>query len=148
MIQITTTAFIFYKNKLLLIFHKKMQKWMHVGGHVENNELFDETLKREIKEEVGLDIDIIDAYPQTRFFSNEKLAIPFFVQGSQKNNKKQISIDYVCEVKGNSKVTLQKEELENYKWIKESEIDSIDTFPLLKQLAKEAFRIYRLNQKR
>ena len=118
---------------------------MHVGGHVEENELFDAALKREIKEEVGLYVEIIDAYP-SHVSSNEKQAVPMFVQGNQKNGKTDISIDYVCKLEGTSIIKLQKEELEAYKWVTMSELESIDTFPLLKQLAKEAFKIYKAYQ--
>jgi 8-oxo-dGTP pyrophosphatase MutT (NUDIX family) len=144
MAKTTVTAFIFNEDKLLLVFHKKMQKWMHVGGHVEENELFDEALKREIMEETGLKIDIIDAH-QLNIDYDKRLAAPLFVQGNEKNGKKDISIDYVCKVKENSSVKLQNEELEDYKWVTMQELDSINTFEVLKKLAKEAYTIYKKN---
>jgi len=146
MTKTTVTAFIFHDDKLLLVFHKKLQRWMHVGGHVKENELFDEALKREIKEEVGLSVEIIDAHSSAISY-DKKLATPFFIQGNEKNGKKDISIDYVCKSKGDSLVKLQGEELEAYKWVTIPELESIETFPMLKQLAKEAFKIYRLSQK-
>ncbi|HIH32523.1 TPA: NUDIX hydrolase [Candidatus Woesearchaeota archaeon] len=146
MTKITVTAFIFHDDRLLLVFHKKLQRWMHVGGHVEENELFDEALKREIKEEVGLNVEIIDAHSLGISY-NRKLATPIFVQGNEKSGKKDISIDYVCKVIGTSSVRLQSEELEDYKWVSMPELESINTFPLLKQLAKEAFKMYRFSQK-
>ncbi len=47
--KITTNAFVFYENKLLVIHHKKLNIWLHPGGHVDENESFFEALLREIK---------------------------------------------------------------------------------------------------
>jgi len=143
MTKTTVTAFIFHENKLLLVFHKKLQCWMHVGGHVEKNESLEIALKREIKEETGLSVKIIDSY-SSNVIIDESNAIPLLIQ----ENIDDISIDYVCKVIGKSDVILQGSELTEYKWIKESEIDSIDTFPLLKRLAKEAFKIYTKSQEK
>jgi len=116
---------------------------MHVGGHVEKNESLEIALKREIKEETGLSVKIIDSY-SSNVIIDESNAIPLLIQ----ENIDDISIDYVCKVIGKSDVILQGSELTEYKWIKESEIDSIDTFPLLKRLAKEAFKIYTKSQEK
>jgi 8-oxo-dGTP pyrophosphatase MutT (NUDIX family) len=40
-----TTAFIFYDKKLLVVLHKKIGKWLHVGGHVESDEDFEGLLE-------------------------------------------------------------------------------------------------------
>ena len=53
------TVFIIHDNKVLLVFHKKLQKWLPPGGHIDPGELPEETALREIKEETGLDIEII-----------------------------------------------------------------------------------------
>ena len=55
----TATVFIVADSKVLLHEHKKIGTWLPPGGHVEANELPNETALREIKEETGLDIDLI-----------------------------------------------------------------------------------------
>ncbi len=57
--QFVATAYILDKERVLLIFHKKLQKWLPPGGHVEPNELPHETAIREAKEETGIDIELI-----------------------------------------------------------------------------------------
>jgi 8-oxo-dGTP pyrophosphatase MutT (NUDIX family) len=138
--KILTNAFIFHEQKLLFVFHKKLQKWMHVGGHAEEGEYFDESLFREIKEETGLKVKILN---QEKKISEYELAIPFFIRTGDDKKNSELYVDYVCEVEGNPKIVLQKEELLDYKWITEKEIDEIDTFPLIKILAKKAFNIYK-----
>ena len=45
-------------DKVLLIYEKIAKYWGFPKGHVENNETEIETAKREVKEEVGLDVEI------------------------------------------------------------------------------------------
>ncbi len=52
-------VFIVYKNKVLLRMHDKHNIWLSVGGHIELDEDPVQAGYREVKEEVGLDIEII-----------------------------------------------------------------------------------------
>ena len=55
----TSSALIVHNEKVLLVYHKKLDVWLYPGGHVEENENPDETLVREVKEETGLEVEII-----------------------------------------------------------------------------------------
>lgn len=55
----TATTFILDGKKVLLIYHKKLQKWLPPGGHLNPNELPSEGAIREAKEETGLNIALI-----------------------------------------------------------------------------------------
>lgn len=57
--QFTATAYIIHERKVLLIFHRKMNKWLPPGGHLDINETPAEAAKREVREETGLEIDFI-----------------------------------------------------------------------------------------
>jgi 8-oxo-dGTP diphosphatase len=46
-------------NQYLLVDHKKAQLWLPPGGHVELNEHPKETVKREAKEELGIDAEFL-----------------------------------------------------------------------------------------
>jgi len=66
-IDFVVTVYIVYNNKVLLIFHKEQQKWLPIGGHVELDEQPEEALYREIKEECGLDVEVLAEKPSTDF---------------------------------------------------------------------------------
>jgi ADP-ribose pyrophosphatase YjhB (NUDIX family) len=68
--QFTATAFVTNDNKVLLMWHKKLKRWMPPGGHVDADELPEECAKRECKEETGLDVEIIGAPTTNLFVSN------------------------------------------------------------------------------
>ncbi len=56
----TATAFIVHEGtRTLLLWHRRLSRWMPPGGHVEPDEMPEETAKRECKEETGLDVEII-----------------------------------------------------------------------------------------
>lgn len=56
----TATAFVIDSRKrTLLMWHKRLGRWMPPGGHVDSDETPEETAKRECKEETGLDVEII-----------------------------------------------------------------------------------------
>jgi len=55
----TATAFVIdSKNRVLLLWHKRLQRWMPPGGHVDPDETPEDAAKRECKEETGLDVEI------------------------------------------------------------------------------------------
>lgn len=49
----------FKNKKVLLMFNKKLNKWLQPGGHIEYTETPTETAIRETKEETGIDIQIV-----------------------------------------------------------------------------------------
>jgi 8-oxo-dGTP pyrophosphatase MutT (NUDIX family) len=56
----TATAFVVDSRKrVLLMWHTRLGRWMPPGGHVEENEMPEETARRECKEETNLDVEII-----------------------------------------------------------------------------------------
>ena len=57
--QFTATTYIIDDEKVLLIFHKKLRKWLPPGGHLDPNETPAEGARREAREETGLEIEFI-----------------------------------------------------------------------------------------
>lgn len=70
--QFCATVYILQDDKVLLIYHRKHNKWLPPGGHIEMNEIPHGAAIREAKEETGLDIEIVSQenvwvdYPNAR----------------------------------------------------------------------------------
>lgn len=142
--EFITTAFIFHKDKLLFVLHKKHRLWMHVGGHMEKGESFEESLLREIREEVGLDVAFIDPFDLEMEVTDvvKPLCNPFFIHdGINPEGKRYVALDYVCEATSDE-VRLQETELLDYCWVRREDIDGLETYDYLKRLAKNAFDFY------
>jgi 8-oxo-dGTP pyrophosphatase MutT (NUDIX family) len=77
--DLCVTTYIVDNEKVLLLFHKKLQKWLPPGGHIDPNETPQEAAVREAKEETGLDIELISFQKELNFdyFNANVLACPF-----------------------------------------------------------------------
>jgi len=77
--EIVVSAVVISKGKVLLIEHSKLKKWLFPGGHIEPNEIPDDAVIREVKEETNLDISFSD-YSTLSGTSDEieKVACPLY----------------------------------------------------------------------
>ena len=54
----TATCFVVNDDRVLLHFHKKLDKWLPVGGHIDRDELPHKAAEREVREESDLEVEI------------------------------------------------------------------------------------------
>lgn len=79
LIDFTVVAYIVFDSKILFIHHKKLNKWLPIGGHIELNEDPEQALFREIKEETGLnqtDLQILSSKPPHNTLDQKFLFTP------------------------------------------------------------------------
>jgi ADP-ribose pyrophosphatase YjhB (NUDIX family) len=67
LMDFTVEAFVVYEDRVLLIYHKQLHKWLPLGGHIELDEDPEQALFREIREESGLEVDILSQKPAQQF---------------------------------------------------------------------------------
>ncbi len=79
-IDLCAEVFIVFNGRVLLRKHDKYGIWLSVGGHVELDEDPNEAAVREVKEEVGLDIELFhgSSYPLTKTQNYKELIPPQF----------------------------------------------------------------------
>ncbi len=53
------TVFVAWRGRLLLHRHRKLGMWLPCGGHVEPHELPDEAAVREVREESGVEVELV-----------------------------------------------------------------------------------------
>jgi nucleoside triphosphatase len=104
----TVGALIFNKKGELLLVksHKWFDKFTIPGGHVELGEKMKDALKREVKEEVGLDVEDLELIN-----TGEAIFTPDFAK-----KKHFIFLDFACKCK-NDKITLDNNEIQSYVWV-------------------------------
>jgi 8-oxo-dGTP pyrophosphatase MutT (NUDIX family) len=57
------SVFIVHKGRVLLVHHKTYDEWLPIGGHIELNEDPEQALRREVSEECGLKISLLQSAP-------------------------------------------------------------------------------------
>ncbi|MFH1029697.1 MAG: NUDIX hydrolase [bacterium] len=112
--KIGVTAFIYFEDKALLVRRSKNEKFLHgyyelPGGKIEFGESPEDALKREIKEEVNLEIDIIKPYSTFSYRSRDK-------------KKHTIDIQFICNPKNGITDIKLSGEHDDFKWIKVDEL--------------------------
>ena len=134
---------IMHNNKILLHRNVNSDHYAMIGGRVEIGESSENTIKREIKEELGKDIKIKE-YISTieNFFEikGSKYHEIMFVYGIEFINEEDKKIDYVMK-------NIEGKDYLQYEWI---DLDKIDEYPLrpdvLKEVLKESkFPVHKIN---
>ncbi len=53
------TVFVVDRGRVLLLWHRKLRMWLPPGGHLAPHELPDEGAIREVREETGLEVELV-----------------------------------------------------------------------------------------
>ena len=88
---------------------RKLSNYALVAGYAEIGENIEETVRREVMEEVGLKVKNINYYKSQPWSFSGALLFGFF-----------------CELEGSNKIVLDQEELSMAKWISREEISEED----------------------
>lgn len=126
-------------HKILFIHHKKLNKWLFVGGHIEENEDPETAVCREVKEETNLDINLLGV----RYPREEDFIRPFALQRNVVNeNHIHMDIFYIGIAKNPDDIKVKKDEVLNYKWFSKEEIlsEKFNTFPEKKKMALDVLK--------
>ena len=78
-IDFTVAIFVVCDRKVLLIHHRKLNKWLPLGGHIELEEDPEQAALREAKEESGLDVELLGERPPTTEPGTRALIGPRFL---------------------------------------------------------------------
>ena len=108
------------EGKFLFIRHKKLQKLLPPGGHVEENEKPDVAALREVKEETGLDVEL----EGERFPRESDCVRPYGIQLNVIKEGEHEHMDLIYKTKpvSRAKVILNTEETEGINWYSIDEI--------------------------
>lgn len=100
--------------------------WNFPKGHTENNETEHETIHRELKEELNLEVEILDGFREEIFYEVER-------------NKSKKTVAYFLAIPKSEKIKLQKSELANYAWLNYNDCLIKLNFENSQELLKNAY---------
>src|SRR5215216_2783672 len=78
-IDFTVAIFVVHEQKVLLVHHRKLNKWLPIGGHIELDEDPEQAALREAKEESGFDVELAGERPPTTEAGTRALIAPRFL---------------------------------------------------------------------
>lgn len=127
------------RQRSLLLWHKRLQRWMPPGGHMEPNELPEEAAVREAKEETGLDVEILGE-EQEDFYRNTgyegrilKKPFAFFLEripaSEERSEPEHEHIDFIFRARvrdPKQSITLCTAESDHLRWFTRKEIEALD----------------------
>ena len=116
-------------KKILLIHHKKFDRWVQPGGHIDENETFEEAALREAYEETGVKVRLLGE----RFPREDDFIRPLGIQ-KNRNNRGDLHIDviYPAVPVNCVKTEPQLSETYNAQWFSRAELEEIAVFPDIK----------------
>lgn len=136
----TASGVVINSGRVLLVRHAALGTWLFPGGHLEADEDPAQALHREIREEVGLEIEIISA-PRRRHPGVATLAAPFTILVEDipgASAHQHIDMVYVCQARHDS-VIIQPAELSAYQWARPDEVASFPSPPQIPGVAADAY---------
>lgn len=128
-------------DRVLLVKHTESDVWLYPGGHIEPNEDPAEAVRREIREEVGIEVDIFAeqhfSHPAVVVVPSPFTILVMDVADAQIGPHQHIDMVYLCRpCSGN--IVRQPEEIDVCAWVPLTDVAALETPPELPALIATA----------
>src|ERR1051325_4809691 len=125
-IDFTVAIFVVHEGKVLLIHHRKLDKWLPLGGHVELHEDPEQAALREAREESGFEVELLGERPPTTEPGTRALIAPRFLDIHRiTDTHEHIGMIYWARpLRGN--LTLSASEHHDIRWCSGTELDTLE----------------------
>ncbi|HWQ14499.1 MAG TPA: NUDIX hydrolase [Roseiflexaceae bacterium] len=135
----TATTFVVHEGRTLLLRHRKLGQWFPPGGHIDPHELPDEAAVREVREESGLEVELLQhggalgrvrVLPQPYCILLEDIA-----PGHQ-----HIDLIYFARVRG-GRLAHSEREAHEARWLSWEELDAPEINEDIRELGRRAIEL-------
>jgi len=124
-IDFTVAIFVVHDGRVLLIHHRKLDKWLPLGGHIELDEDPEMAALREAREESGLEVELVGERPPTTEPGTRALIAPRFLDIHRIHaTHEHIGMIYWARPK-RVDVTLATEEHHDIRWCSAAELEAL-----------------------
>jgi 8-oxo-dGTP pyrophosphatase MutT (NUDIX family) len=124
-IDFTVAIFVVQGGRVLLIHHRKLNKWLPLGGHIELDEDPEQAALREAREESGFEVELIGDRPPTTEQGTRALIAPRFLDIHRiSDTHEHIGMIYWARPK-NGVMALAEEEHHDIRWCSSAELDAL-----------------------
>ncbi len=125
-IDFTVAVFIVHEGRVLVVLHRKLGKWLPIGGHIELDEDPEQAALREAREESGLEVELLGERPPTTETGTRALIAPRFLDIHRIHaTHEHIGMIYFARPLGGS-VTLAAEEHHAIRWCSPEDLERLD----------------------
>ena len=124
-IDFTVAIFVVKDKRVLLIHHRKLDKWLPLGGHIELEEDPEQAALREAREESGFEVELIGERPPTTETGTRALIAPRFLDIHRiSETHEHIGMIYWAHPKHGA-MTLAEAEHHDIRWCSAAELASL-----------------------
>ncbi len=125
-IDFTVAIFVVDQRKVLLVHHRRLGRWLPIGGHIELDEDPEAAALRETLEESGLHVELVGERPPTTEPGTRALIAPRFLDIHRINPEHEhIGMIYLARVREGT-LRLAPEEHHDIRWVDAEGLDRLD----------------------
>ena len=124
-IDFTVAIFVVHDGRVLVIHHRKLDRWLPLGGHIELDEDPEQAALRETLEESGLDVELLGERPPTTGPGTRALIGPRYLDIHRiSDTHEHIGMIYFARPKG-GQVTLAQAEHNDIRWCSAEQLEAL-----------------------
>jgi 8-oxo-dGTP pyrophosphatase MutT (NUDIX family) len=139
----TATTFVVHEDRTLLLLHRKLGKWVPPGGHIDPHELPDQAALREVREESGLEVELMSR--SSWLGTVQVLPQPYCILLENISPEHQhIDLIYFARVCGGSLIHAEREAYAA-RWFTWEELAAPEIAEDIRELGRRAIEVYREN---
>lgn len=125
LIDFTVAIFVVREDRVLIVHHRKLDRWLPLGGHIELDEDPEQAALREAREESGLEVELIGERPPVTEPGTRALIAPRFLDIHRITpTHEHIGMIYFARPR-NGTPTLAAEEHHALRWCSSADLDTL-----------------------